>query len=613
MRHKTIQSCQRVVLAIVLFAAVAGADVRFSVTPDRTQTTLKQPLRVTATVVSDKDLGRLPIPKVSSAPGFKVLRVDRNQSSSSSTSFVNGRVERNVEITYYFYYTVAPQKLGSFTFPSLSLTVEGKTYTTDPFTVKVLERAPQSADIVARITCTKRSLYVGEQAVLSVKVGQKPGASVQLTNEGFRSFLDEIMEEAKSSFSLTDLTTGKLAPKDEILNGQRYAVYTVRLGLVPLSSGKHRIPAAQLPYNTLKRVRQRGYDPFQDFFGGSAFGRGYQAQPASVLSNGLTLEVQSLPAAPTNFSGIVGSASLSADVNPRSVATGDAVTLKVAIRGTARPGSLAELELPELPNIEVFSPEKQTYADTTPSGVVTRSVYKYLLIPRTPGALTIPPIQVSYFDSKAGTYRTLSSDTFELSVSKGSGDGPASPGRYLSRAEIREVGRDIRYIKLPERIRGQMMRPHRNMVLYLVNLIPLCMVVFALLYRVQANRHSRDPSGVLRRRAYGKTRSALASLGKEDKLSDADFAAKLSGAVEGYISQRYGIGAHGMTLDDLDTELRELAVEDDTRQRLRDLLSKADAYRFAAGAFGSGSRNEMIAAATDVVGRLENQAKGKRQ
>lgn len=613
MGNSTMITRVRLMAALVLMGAAAlAAEVRFSVSPERTRTTLNQPIRVTATLVSSKDLGSVPAPALAGSSDFKVLSVNRNQSSTSSINIVNGQAQRRTEITYLFHYTVAPLKLGTFTFPALEAFIGGKTYRTEPFTVQVLEQAVESANVIARVRCSKRSLYVGEQAILTAEIGQKQGTSVQLTTEGFRSFLNELHEAMSGSFSLVDLSSGKVGGREELVNGERYVMYTVRYALLPLSSGTHTVPAATLQYNILRRTQRRRHDPFDDFFGSSFFGSAVQAQPATVLSNPMRLTVKPLPTAPADFCGVVGEASLSADVSPKTVAAGEAVTLKVVVRGSTRPGSLAEVELPKLAGLEVFTPEKHTYADTSASGIATRRTYKYLLIPRTEGTARIPPITVSYFDVGAGEFKRLSTDEVVLTVTEGSGEDHGG-SRYLSQAEIREVGRDIRFIKTSPRLRDQSRLPHRSPLLFFVNLLPFCIVLFASLYRAQSVRRSRDPSGVHRRRAAALARKELAGLGREKNLDNEAFVGRLHGAITAYLSRRFGFAASGLTNDELARELTERGADADLVNRLTGVLESMDAYRFGGGAFGEGSRPELLNTTRELVAGFERSPQGRKR
>jgi hypothetical protein len=598
--------------ALLMLGAVghAAAAVSFSVTPERTRTTLDQPIRVQGAVVADKDLGNLPMPAVPASDAFQIVTSTRNQSSSSSISITNGRAERKVEITTYFTWVIAPKQLGSFTFPALSLSVEGQNYASQPFTVEVLKEAVQSADVVVRLRCSKTRLYVGEQASLTVVLGQKPNASVQLTNEGFGALMQSVRTAAGQDFSLVDLSRGKVAAVEDVIDGERYAVYKVQLALIPLNPGQLALKPIPLQYNILRRSRSR--DPFDDFFGGSFFGN-VQAQAATAMSNSLTVTALALPPPPANFSGVVGKATLSVDVDPREVSAGGAVTLKVNLRAETRPGNVGELTLPQTPAFETFTPEKNTVADTTAEGIVTRRTYKYLLIARQEGSTSVPPLSFVYFDPVAGQYRTLSSEAFPITVTKGTGtEKPAT--RYLSQAEIREVGNDIRYIKAPPHLNGQSARPYRGPLFYLLNLIPVLVMLFSLLYRLQRSREAADPTLLVRRRAYNLALRRLADLGRRPQaLTPANFLAALSAALEDYITQTFVFAAAGKTTEELTAALAEFGADESVRAGLRELSSRLDALRFGGLALDHSACIGVLAQTRALVSSLEAVKKGAKK
>ena len=67
--------------------------------------------------------------------------------------------------------------------------------------------------------------------------------------------------------------------------------------------------------------------------------------------------------------------------------------------------------------IEAFPPEMTDRLRVTDAGVTGSRSYEYVLIPRAPGTLTIPGIDVSYYDTDAGGYRVAAAAPLELTVS----------------------------------------------------------------------------------------------------------------------------------------------------------------------------------------------------
>jgi hypothetical protein len=177
---------------IFLLSAIiaAGQDISFSVTADRTMVSLGERIQVTAQVVSNKKLSGSFTPQVPKNDNFDVLGMNRNSNQSTSIQVINGKMTQSVNITYFFYYSIAPKKTGSFTFPVISCLIDGVTYTSNPFTITVGKEPVQTSDVRFSLQCNKRTLCAGEQAILTVQIALK--AQAQVTQQGFSQSLDRI-------------------------------------------------------------------------------------------------------------------------------------------------------------------------------------------------------------------------------------------------------------------------------------------------------------------------------------------------------------------------------------------------------------------------------------
>ena len=57
----------------------------------------------------------------------------------------------------------------------------------------------------------------------------------------------------------------------------------------------------------------------------------------------------------------------------------------------------------------------------TTSGLEGSMIYEYLAVPRHQGNFTVPPIEFTYFDTASKQYKTLTSESYELTIDKGEG------------------------------------------------------------------------------------------------------------------------------------------------------------------------------------------------
>jgi flagellar biosynthesis GTPase FlhF len=146
------------------FAAVWPQDISFSVTSDRTSAMLGERIQVTAQIVSNKQLSGSFAPQVPKSEDFDVLGTNQNSSQSTNIQLINSKMTQSVSITYSFYYSIAPKKPGSFTFPALTTVIGGKTYTSNPFAISVGKDIKDKKALSALYYNLGNSLYMqGEQ------------------------------------------------------------------------------------------------------------------------------------------------------------------------------------------------------------------------------------------------------------------------------------------------------------------------------------------------------------------------------------------------------------------------------------------------------------------
>jgi len=592
----------------LLWLGVDAADqIQFSATTERTKVAMGEEVLVVATLLTPGQLSNLYIPQIPPDDAYTVIKTDSRQ--QSSIEIINGHRSRT--ITTQFYYSLAPRKTGTFTFPSISLTISGQTYTTNPITFTVTSEAVVNPDVRVILSLSRKELYPGEQALLTFKVAQRTQARNQSdVTKGFNDIVGRIDRAFGGNFALTRLFTNQVTSGSERIDGEMYNVYSLRYLLFPLSTGTYTIDAIPYDYNELRRSnRRRSMDPFDDFFGGDFFGGGMQAVGKTALTAPLTITVKQLPPPPPGFSGAVGSFSIAASASPLTVPAGESVTLKIAFKGSTRPGSMSDVTVAKGDAYELFTPEKQMSVDTTDAGIITRKTYKYLLIPRKEGDVTLPPVTFSYFDPAAGEYKTASSDPITLTVTKGSGV-PQEQTRYLTQEEIREVGTDIRYIKTDVSLKPQTRYAYREPVFFLLFPVPFIIVLLSLLYRFQSERRDRTMAKNIRNKALATALRQLAQLRKQSStVKSADLPGKMAAAIETYISQKFGLAATGRTLDELKEELSRSTADAATVNDLAAFIEKIDLFRFGGATLDTASGVALIAEAERFLTGLEKSAK----
>lgn len=587
------------------------AAVTVSASAERTRLAVGEQLVVNLAVASDRRLEDIPVPSLPASPYYKLLRTTRNQSGfTSSIQIINGKVTKKTEITYYIHYHLNLLKEGNFTFPALELQLEGTTYRTKPFPVTVTREPVRNPPVQLRMLVNNTSPYVGEQMIATLRVAKKAGSPAQLTQQGFVDCLDRLESEISRSFSVNRLFSRLPDGEPKRIGGEMYHVFEARYALFPLRSGKQKIESIPMEYVVQRRERSKRRDPFfGDFFDEGFFGfERTRNIPRTTASSAVSVTVRPLPPSPADYSGGVGTFSLEASAAPQTIPAGEAVTLKITVRGSTRPGSMGDITLPELRDFEVFTPEKHTYVDTSAAGLSTRKNWKYLLIPGREGPAEIPPITLVYFDPAAEEYRSTSSDPIPLTVTEGKGVD-RDPARYLTQGEIREVGRDIRYIKTVTSLRSQPEAPYKRPLLLLLYPLPFLFAVFSALYRIQSRR-PRDEAALRRQKAVREAMKEIDKVRKErSALSASQVIDRMAPIIERYISHKFSFPATGKTLGELRDELTTRGVDEEIVAKLVAFIETMDRYRFGGAAVDEQAKDDVLQQTVSFVRSLAGTGK----
>ena len=121
--------------------------------------------------------------------------------------------------------------------------------------------------------------------------------------------------------------------------------------MFPQQTGKLEIPA--ITFDAVIAQQTVSDDPFDAFFNGG----GYVEVNKKIVAPKLTIDVKQLPSKPADFSGGVGTFTLSSNINSTKVKTNDAITIKLVINGT---GNMKLISAPEIKfpqDFEVYDPK----------------------------------------------------------------------------------------------------------------------------------------------------------------------------------------------------------------------------------------------------------------
>ncbi len=594
-------------------AALMGADVVKFTAMGPSTVIVDKPFQLVYSVnASCKDL------RAPEMTNFEIL-AGPFESHSQSIQMINGKTTSSVAVSYT--YTLQASKVGTFSIPSASIVVEGQKYTSNGLSIKVLpadntSSKPQqgnqsssgqanvsssqasnisSENIFIKTNVSKTNVYEQEALLITYKLYTLVDV-VQCANKKmpeFNGFLKQDIEQPQNKqFAY------------ENFNGKNYgSVVLYQVLLYPQHAGVIEIPKAT--FEALIRVQNRANvrSIFDDFFDS------YTNVTRNVIAPSVKINVAALPAnKPASFSGTVGHFTMNPSISADQVKANDAITLKINISGT---GNMKLIKTPiiKFPDgFETYDPKIANNFKTTTSGVTGTKSIEYMVIPRHSGDFEIPSTEFSYFDIQDKAYKTLRTPVYKLKVEKGEGgENNAVVGTYVSKEDVKQLGKDIRYIHPDDIILEKEEVPLFGTLLsWLMYLIPLLISgLLFVFFRKQAKENS-DLGLVKVKKANKIAQKRLKVAQKFLQAGNKDmFYEEVLKALWAYMSDKLGIPLSNLTKENVQSELAEKGIDQQLYNRLLEILNTCEFARYAPNS-GQSDMGNLYDDTIKVISELEN-------
>lgn len=356
---------------------------------------------------------------------FDVQPLGGQTNNSQSVSIVNGRVTSNVQRAYIYSYRLTPKKAGLLTIPALAVTAEGQRFTTQP--IQLNGRTPQeTAEFKLRLALSSEKCYVGQPVVLAVtwylgKDVRHFAFTVPVLQDA-RFVVEDLGEPQNPGKEYYKVQAGDMeciAEKgQEALDNISYTTLSFKKVLIPKQTGTIDIqPATVACEGKVSEQRRGSRGFFDDFFGNDPFfGSRGTFKNFVTPSNALRLEVAELPqqGRPANFSGLLGTFTITASATPTEVNVGDPITLTVRISGSPY---LKAVELPPLEAQPELAKQFKIPKEMAPGKIEGNAkVFTQTIRAQDASVNAIPPITLNYFNSDTGTYQETRSRPIPLKV-----------------------------------------------------------------------------------------------------------------------------------------------------------------------------------------------------
>lgn len=568
------------------FIAKADEPVRFSASAP-SSVVVDKPFQLVYSVnASGRDLRA---PEINN---FDVL-AGPFQSHSSSIQIINGRQSSSEADSYT--YTLQAQKVGTFTIPSASIIVNGRKYTSNGVSIRVLpadskassrsqggvqgnsSRGGSSAAITndnlfIRAEASKTNVYEQEAIVVTYKLYTLVDV-VQCSPKkmiDFNGFMkQDIDQPTNKQFSL------------EHYNGRNYtSVVLFKFLLYPQHAGVLQIDKWNFEAVVQVKNKTAARSIFDDFFDS------YTNVTKSVVAPAIKINVNALPAGkPASYSGTVGHFNMNANISSTQVKANDAVTIKLNIAGN---GNMKLIKNPTIKfpdGFEAYDPKVTNNFKTTSSGVSGNKVIEYMFIPRHSGNFQIPSAEFSYFDTQSRSYKTLRTPVYQMQVAKGAGgeSSTVAASSYVDKEDVKQLSKDIRYIQTDKIVLSKEEEPiFGSVISWLMYLIPLVIsLILFTFFRKQAKENA-NISLVKNKKAnkVAKKRLRLAQKllkeGNKDRFYD-----EVLKATWTYLSDKLSIPVASLTKDNVESELSKHNVEATHINQFTEILNTCEFARYA--------------------------------
>ncbi len=520
--------------------------------------------------------------KIGNVPEAFEIIYGPSRSVQQSFNIINGRTSQSSSVMYT--YVVLAKRNGTFVFPSAHAVVSGSNVSSQALRINVSGRVSgnqqggggavqqqpshrvdragsriSGKDLFIRVTANKQRVHEQEPILLTYKVYTQ----VELTQlngkmpdlNGFHT--QEIPLPQQKTFHI------------ENVNGKPYRCVTwSQYVMFPQMAGKLEIPS--ITFKGIVMQENPNVDPFEAFFNG---GSGYIEVKKEIKAPSVTIQVDPLPAKPTNFSGGVGRFSVSASLDKNTVKAGDPVNLRIVVSGT---GNMKLIKQPEIDLPKDFDKYDAKITDKTKlvaEGLTGSMVYDILIVPRNKGEYTIPSLDFVYFDTSTSSYKTITTKPMSLTVEKGNYNGGVSDYSQRNDNDISDLLNGSTAKENPyNTFFGTTGYGIINAVIFVVFLILL------IVFRKRAVALS-DMAAVRGRKA---NKVAVKRLKKAAKLmnsnNDKEFYDEVLRALWGYVGDKLTIPVEQLSRDNISEKLQQKNVEESV---IRSFIESIDECEFA--------------------------------
>ncbi len=363
---KPIQLCLLVILLIIVLPLQAAS---LQATVDRNPVSENNTLQLILTL---RDYDGPINPDLTALEGlFDIL----GSQQSSQVSIINGRMDSTKQL----HITLAPKQAGTLVIPGIDI----GNLSSQPIILQVTKAGSQQrgqiSDIALEAEVDITTPYRQQQVILTVRL-------VHAVN---------LAEGVLPDPEILGVEIYKLGDDNgyqTVRDGRRFGIIERRYALLPQQSGEITIPSILFR----GRAQERGMGSF-----GGLFNQGRQLQ---ARSKPITLNVKQQPQRNSGIPWLPAkNLTLQAEWSPKQsqFRVGEPITRTLTLQALGLSANqLPELSLTPQDGFKVYPDQPQLETDTHQQGVIGTRIEKYAIVPTKEGQITLPPINLTWWDSE---------------------------------------------------------------------------------------------------------------------------------------------------------------------------------------------------------------------
>ncbi|MCF6158227.1 MAG: protein BatD [wastewater metagenome] len=600
-------------LGIIIFLGciqdVYARDIRLTATVNKNTLSIHDRLELTLSIHGVQDSSPPSFPDIE---GFTLLFGPR---ISAQTRIING----DVSISKGYTYVLQPTAKGRFTIGPSTLEYNGKTYSSSPITVEVVESQKEDIQmpdfeklVFVELSTDKEEAYIYEQVILSFKFYFQKGLPIS-----------DINYVAPTTKNFMEEKLGDQRQYEEIRDGIIYNVLELRTAIFPMVTGELTISPAKLSCDLIIQQRRdrrsSAYDSFfEDAFFDSFFGREQKRYPIDRSTKPITMRIKPLPeqGKSKEFASAVGTYNMSVSIKPHQVKVGDPITLSISIYGE---GNIQMINEPSLmlnneDDFKCYPAESTKQITNREERIRGRKVFSKVIEPLKTDLKFTPAVVFSYFDPDEGQYKTVTKEPMPIIVEAGQQELPIQltlpqDNASFTKQHVPILTHDILPIMANiSSLKNQGRYIYKNPFIIACLSLPTLAVVASLFITKHKERLQTDAGYARGRRAHNVARKRLEmAQAVLSQNTPADFYSILSKAVADYIADKFNIPAATVSGEGIVPLLQQRGIGDDIVEEISNCFIQFDYRRFSSDGGTEKEMGHSLKLAEQLITRLEKQ------